>query len=203
MNKMAEVVGLFENGTAKVKFDGEEVPSEKEYGFLRHYIPKVGDKVFMMEFNGSYIIFDAVDYQVPSQKPINLNYIKGNTTIEGDLTLKGGPTTVEAVNGKFTNIKSEKIEAKDIEEKFNDYKEIIDTNKKTIEDVKTSTTKAQNTADNAQRTANSANTAANNAQSTANSARSTAAQLQGSISSINMQISNINTQIAMLRARIR
>lgn len=217
MNKMAEVVGLFENGTAKVKFDGEEVPSEKEYGFLRHYIPKVGDKVFMMEFNGSYIIFDAVDYQVPSQKPINLNYIKGNTTIEGDLTLKGGPTTVEAVNGKFTNIKSEKIEAKNIEEKFRDYKEIIDTNKKTIEDVKAATTKAQNTADNAQSTANSANTAANNAQrtansaqstansaqSTANSARSTAAQLQGSISSINMQISNINTQIAMLKARIR
>lgn len=217
MNKMAEVVGLFENGTAKVKFDGEEVPLEKEYGFLRHYIPKVGDKVFMMEFNGSYIIFDAVDYQVPSQKPINLNYIKGNTTIEGDLTLKGGPTTVEAVNGKFTNIKSEKIEAKNIEEKFRDYKEIIDTNKKTIEDVKAATTKAQNTADNAQSTANSANTAANNAQrtansaqstansaqSTANSARSTAAQLQGSISSINMQISNINTQIAMLRARIR
>ena len=203
MNKMAEVVGLFENGTAKVKFDGEEVPSEKEYGFLRHYIPKVGDKVFMMEFNGSYIIFDAVDYQVPSQKPINLNYIKGNTTIEGDLTLKGGPTTVEAVNGKFTNIKSEKIEAKNIEEKFSDYKEIIDTNKKTIEDVKAATTMAQNTADNAQSTANSARSTANSAQSTANSARSTAAQLQGSISSINMQISNINTQIAMLRARIR
>ena len=217
MNKMAEVVGLFENGTAKVKFDGEEVASEKEYGFLRHYIPKVGDKVFMMEFNGSYIIFDAVDYQVPSQKPINLNYIKGNTTIEGDLTLKGGPTTVEAVNGKFTNIKSEKIEAKNIEEKFRDYKEIIDTNKKTIEDVKAATTKAQNTADNAQSTANSAQSTANSArstansaqstansaQSTANSARSTAAQLQGSISSINMQISNINTQIAMLRARIR
>ena len=210
MNKMAEVVDLFENGTAKVRFDGEEVASEKEYGFLRHYIPKVGDKVFMMEFNGSYIIFDAVDYQVPSQKPINLNYIKGNTTIEGDLTLKGGPTTVEAVNGKFTNIKSEKIEAKNIEEKFSDYKEIVDTNKKTIEDVKAATTKAQNTADNAQSTANSAQSTANraqstanSAQSTANSAQSTATQLQGSISSINMQISNINTQIAMLKARIR
>lgn len=217
MNKMAEVVGLFENGTAKVKFDGEEVASEKEYGFLRHYIPKVGDKVFMMEFNGSYIIFDAVDYQVPAQKPINLNYIKGNTVIEGNLTLKGGPTTVEAVNGKFANIKSEKIEAKNIEEKFRDYKEIIDTNKKTIEDVNAATTRAQNTADNAQSTANSAqstansaqstansaNIAANNAQSTANSARSTAAQLQSSISSINMQISNINVQISMLRARIR
>ena len=198
MNKMAEVVGLFENGTAKVKFDGEEVPSEKEYGFLRHYIPKVGDKVFMMEFNGSYIIFDAVDYQVPAQKPIDLNYIKGNTVIEGNLTLKGGPTTVEAVNGKFT-----KIEAKNIEEKFDDYKELIDTNIKEINEVKTAATQAQSAADSAQRTANSAKTAADNAQSTANSARSTATQLQSSISSINMQISSINTQITMLKAKIR
>ena len=210
MNKMAEVVGLFENGTAKVRFDGEEVPSEKEYGFLRHYIPKVGDKVFMMEFNGSYIIFDAVDYQVPAQKPINLNYIKGNTVIEGNLTLKGGPTTVEAVNGKFTNIKSEKVEAKNIED-------LINTNKTNIAEAKTVATKAQSTADegkklatqaqgaadSAQRTADSAKTAASNAQSTANSARSTATQLQSSISSINMQISSINTQIAMLKARIR
>ena len=212
MNKMAEVVDLFENGTAKVRFDGEEVPSEKEYGFLRHYIPKVGDKVFMMEFNGSYIIFDAVDYQVPAQKPINLNYIKGNTVIEGNLTLKGGPTTVEAVNGKFT-----KLEAKNIEDKFVDYKELIDINKKNIAEVKTATTKAQSTADegkklatqaqsaadSAQRTADSAKTAASNAQSTANSARSTATQLQGSISSINTQISSINMKISMLQARIR
>lgn len=198
MNKMAEVVGLFENGTAKVRFDGEEVPSEKEYGFLRHYIPKIGDKVFMMEFNGSYIIFDAVDYQVPAQKPINLNYIKGNTVIEGNLTLKGGPTTVEAVNGKFT-----KLEAKNIEDKFVDYKELIDTNKKSIEEVKTAATKAQNSADSAQITANNANTAASNAQSTANSAKSTATQLQSSISRINGQISNINSQIIYLKSRIR
>ena len=198
MNKMAEVVDLFENGTAKVRFDGEEVPSEKEYGFLRHYIPKVGDKVFMMEFNGSYIIFDAVDYQVPAQKPINLNYIKGNTVIEGNLTLKGGPTTVEAVNGKFT-----KLEAKNIEDKFVDYKELMDTNKKNIAEVKTAATKAQPSADSAQITANNANTAASNAQSTANSARSTAAQLQSSISRINGQISNINSQIVYLKSRIR
>lgn len=198
MNKMAEVVDLFENGTAKVRFDGEEVPSEKEYGFLRHYIPKVGDKVFMMEFNGSYIIFDAVDYQVPAQKPINLNYIKGNTVIEGNLTLKGGPTTVEAVNGKFT-----KLEAKNIEDKFIDYKELINTNKKSIEEAKTAATKAQNSADSAQITANNANTAASNAQSTANSARSTATQLQSSISRINGQISNINSQIIYLKSRIR
>lgn len=210
MNKMAEVVDLFENGTAKVRFDGEEVPSEKEYGFLRHYIPKVGDKVFMMEFNGSYIIFDAVDYQVPAQKPINLNYIKGNTVIEGNLTLKGGPTTVEAVNGKFTNINAEKIKAKNIEN-------LINTNKTNIDEVKTAATKAQSTADeskqlaiqaknaatNAQSAANNANTAAGNAQSTANSVRSTATQLQSSISRINSQINSINSQISYLKSKIR
>ena len=210
MNKMAEVVDLFENGTAKVRFDGEEVPSEKEYGFLRHYIPKVGDKVFMMEFNGSYIIFDAVDYQVPAQKPINLNYIKGNTVIEGNLTLKGGPTTVEAVNGKFTNINAEKIKAKNIEDLKN-------TNKTNIDEVKTAATKAQSTADeskqlaiqaknaatNAQSAANNANTAAGNAQSTANSVRSTATQLQSSISRINSQINSINSQISYLKSKIR
>ena len=217
MNKMAEVVGLFENGTAKVRFDGEEVPSEKEYGFLRHYIPKIGDKVFMMEFNGSYIIFDAVDYQVPVQKPINLNYIKGDTVIEGNLTLKGGPTTVEAIKGKFTNINSEKVEAKNIEEKFDDFNELMDSTKETLGEVKAtaelakssadrsekSATEAKSTASSAQRAAERAQTAASNAQSTASSARSTASQLSSSISSINMQISSINMKIAMLQARIR
>lgn len=116
MNKMAEVVGLFENGTAKVKFDGEEVPSEKEYGFLRHYIPKVGDKVFMMEFNGSYIIFDAVDYQVEPQKPISLNDVKGDVHIDGNLNLIGGARVLDAVNGKFDSIHVDKIFYKELSE---------------------------------------------------------------------------------------
>lgn len=116
MNKMAEVVGLFENGTAKVKFDGEEVPSEKEYGFLRHYIPKVGDKVFMMEFNGSYIIFDAVDYQVEPQKPISLNDVKGDVHIDGNLNLIGGARVLDAVNGNFDSIHVDKIFYKELSE---------------------------------------------------------------------------------------
>ncbi|MDU1582143.1 MAG: hypothetical protein E6864_00160 [Peptoniphilus harei] len=210
MNKMAEVVGLFENGTAKVRFDGEEVPSEKEYGFLRHYIPKVGDKVFMMEFNGSYIIFDAVDYQVPAQKPINLNYIKGNTVIEGNLTLKGGPTIVEAVNGKFTNINAEKIEAKNINEMFNNFNEALDATKDTLGGVKATAELAEMAAKRndklvteAKSTADSAQRAAERAQTAASDARSKASQLSSSISSINMQISSINMKISMLQARIR
>lgn len=147
MNKMAEVIGYFENGTAKVKFDGEETPSEKEYGFLRHYIPKIGDRVFMMEFNGSYIIFDAVDYQVPAQKPINQNYIKGNVVIEGDLTLKGGPKTVEATNGKFDNLNASNVN-KNFEE-----------NKKIIEENKNAAKSAQDKADEAYQKASSASSA--------------------------------------------
>lgn len=148
MNKMAEVIGFFENGTAKVKFDGEETPSEKEYGFLRHYIPKIGDRVFMMDFNGSYIIFDAVDYQVPAQKPLNQNYIKGNTVIEGNLILKGEKAAIESANGEFKTCKAENID-----DKLKKLDSAIDGIKK---DIKTNTDRineARNIANNAQRTA--------------------------------------------------
>lgn len=148
MNKMAEVIGFFENGTAKVKFDGEETPSEKEYGFLRHYIPKIGDRVFMMDFNGSYIIFDAVDYQVPAQKPLNQNYIKGNTVIEGNLILKGEKAVIESANGEFKTCK-----AGNIDDKLKELDSAIDGIKK---DIKTNTdgiNGVRNIANNAQRTA--------------------------------------------------
>lgn len=147
MNKMAEVIGFFENGTAKVKFDGEETPSEKEYGFLRHYIPKIGDRVFMMDFNGSYIIFDAVDYQVPAQKPLNQNYIKGNTVIEGNLILKGEKAVIESANGEFKTCKAENID-----DKLKKLDSAIDGINK---DIKTNTDRineARNIANNAQRT---------------------------------------------------
>ena len=63
-DKLAEVVELTERKTAKVRFDGEESISEKEYPYLRSYVPKIGDKVFMKSFNGSYIIFDAISFEV-------------------------------------------------------------------------------------------------------------------------------------------
>ena len=62
--KLAEVVELTEIGTAKVKFEGEESPSEKEYPYYRSYVPRVGDKVHMVEFNGSYIIADAISHEI-------------------------------------------------------------------------------------------------------------------------------------------
>lgn len=181
MNKMAEVVGFFENGTAKIQFDGEDIPSEKEYGFLRHYIPKIGDRVFMMEFNGSYIIFDAVDYQVSAQKPINLNYIKGDAVIEGNLTLKGGPKTVESVNGIFKNIIVDKISCENLDKKSKEHEELIKENKSKLE-------QAQSTANNAQSAASRAQTAASNA--------------AGQISGINMKINNMQNQISNLQSQV-
>lgn len=150
MNKMAEVIGFFENGTAKVKFDGEETPSEKEYGFLRHYIPKIGDRVFMMDFNGSYIIFDAVDYQVPAQKPLNQNYIKGNTVIEGNLILKGEKAVIESANGEFKTCKAENIDdkLKKLDSAIDGIKKDIKTNTDGINGVRNIANNAQRTAEN-------------------------------------------------------
>lgn len=150
MNKMAEVIGFFENGTAKVKFDGEETPSEKEYGFLRHYIPKIGDRVFMMDFNGSYIIFDAVDYQVPAQKPLNQNYIKGNTVIEGNLILKGEKAVIESANGEFKTCKAENIDdkLKKLDSAIDGINKDIKTNTDRINEVRNIANNAQRTAEN-------------------------------------------------------
>lgn len=150
MNKMAEVIGFFENGTAKVKFDGEETPSEKEYGFLRHYIPKIGDRVFMMDFNGSYIIFDAVDYQVPAQKPLNQNYIKGNTVIEGNLILKGEKAVIESANGEFKTCKAENIDdkLKKLDSAIDGINKDIKTNTDRINEVRNIANNAQRTVEN-------------------------------------------------------
>lgn len=71
MNKMAKVVGFFEETkTAKIQFDGEEKPAEKEYPYLSSYSPKLDDKVFCLEFGESFIILGEVTFQ---KKPFDLN----------------------------------------------------------------------------------------------------------------------------------
>ena len=71
MNKMATVVGFFEETkTAKIQFDGEEKPAEKEYPYLASYSPKLDDKVFCLEFGESFIILGEVTFQ---KKPFDLN----------------------------------------------------------------------------------------------------------------------------------
>lgn len=68
--KLATVTALFEDGTAKIQFFGEDKASEKEYSYIASYAPTVGDKVFLAPFADSYIIIGKVLYmEKPSYEP--------------------------------------------------------------------------------------------------------------------------------------
>ena len=62
--KLAIVVDLFENETAKIQFDGEEEPSEKQYAYLDSYTPEIEDRVLIGALGGSYVILGKVNYNV-------------------------------------------------------------------------------------------------------------------------------------------
>lgn len=62
--KLATVVELFENNTAKIKFDGEETVSEKQYAYLDSYIPTQNDRVLLGILGGTYVILGKVNYNV-------------------------------------------------------------------------------------------------------------------------------------------
>lgn len=62
--KLATVIDLFENATAKVLFDGEEEPSEKQYSYLDSYVPSVGDRALLGALGGTYIILGKINYNV-------------------------------------------------------------------------------------------------------------------------------------------
>lgn len=72
--KLATVVGLFDNGTAKIQFDGETEPSEKEYAYFSSYRPVVGDRVLLAKVGGTYVIMNSIAYNQPVQpaQPSNL-----------------------------------------------------------------------------------------------------------------------------------
>jgi len=60
--KLATVVELFENGTAKIQFDGEDVPSEKQYAYLSSYAPEAGDRILLIALGGTYVILGKVNF---------------------------------------------------------------------------------------------------------------------------------------------
>ena len=97
MNKMATVVGFFEDSkAAKIQFDGEEKPAEKEYPYLSSYSPKLDDKVFCMEFGDSYIIMGEVNFQTV---PFSLDnaFMENLKPIKDDLKVtKDDLTTAKA-----------------------------------------------------------------------------------------------------------
>lgn len=77
--KLATVVGLWENGSAKIQFDGEDEPSEKEYSYLASYKPAINDRVLLASVAGTYIILNKVKYKEEVEEDREL------FTLEGDV----------------------------------------------------------------------------------------------------------------------
>lgn len=59
-DKLGIVVEIFSNGNPKIKFDGENIPSEKEYTRLSSYSPEVGDRVLLLYISGTYVVLGKV-----------------------------------------------------------------------------------------------------------------------------------------------
>lgn len=89
-DKLATVTGFFDSGAAKVKFDGEEEESKKEYPFMKHCIPKEGDRVYMKEFADSYIIYGVVLFETAPEK---LDGTEGDWTVNGIIKAKSAEIT--------------------------------------------------------------------------------------------------------------
>lgn len=110
--RLGTVTNLFENGTAQVRFDGEESPSQKQYAFLSTYRPAVDDRVFLAAIGGTYVILGAISHEISQDDPTEGNFVtlqvSESAQIE-DLTVSGSATlqslTVNygaAINGVFS-----------------------------------------------------------------------------------------------------
>ncbi len=185
MNKMATVVGFFEETkTAKIQFDGEEKPAEKEYPYLASYSPKLDDKVFCLEFGESFIILGEVTFQ---KKPFDL---------DDTLTKAIDPTRKElkALSDKHDVDKTElttKIEA----------------NAKSIEANKTSIATNKSSADSSIKSlwssVNSNTNKVNTAQDAADSANRKHTDLESKVKSNTSRSSGNKTEIERARNDIR
>jgi hypothetical protein len=102
--KLGTVADLFENGTAKIQFDGEETPSEKQYAYLSSYTPAKDDRVLLGAMGGTYIILGKVNYDVSPDVEEEIDRylfdlkqvimkkglsITGNTDVAGNLNVTG------------------------------------------------------------------------------------------------------------------
>lgn len=54
--RLATVSALFENGAPQITFDGESVPSKKEYSQADGFNLAVGDRVILLRIGKNYII---------------------------------------------------------------------------------------------------------------------------------------------------
>ena len=62
--KLGTVASVAANYSARVKFDGEEEASTKEYAFLAGYYPTVGDRVLLASASGTNIIVGKISIGV-------------------------------------------------------------------------------------------------------------------------------------------
>lgn len=110
--KLATVVELFDIDTAKIQFDGEDTPSEKQYAYLTSYTPKLNDRVLLCIVGGTYIILGKISY---NEEPSNLideeiNDIKGTiVTINNNIdTINDNINTINsdvtAVEGSLDSV---------------------------------------------------------------------------------------------------
>lgn len=101
--KLATVIDLFENDTAKLKFDGEDVASEKEYAYLDSYTPTADDRVLLGVLGGTYVILGKINYNVsPSTEEEIDRYlfdlkqviIQKGLNVTGSATFNSGATVM-------------------------------------------------------------------------------------------------------------
>jgi chromosome segregation ATPase len=193
MNKMATVVGFFEETkTAKIQFDGEDKPAEKEYPYLSSYSPKLDDKVFCLEFGESFIILGEVTFQ---KKPFDLN-----ETLTNSIEPK-----IKALSDKHDADKTElttKIvaNAKSIEAN----KSAISTNKSStdssISKLWNSVNSNTNKVKTAQNTADSVNRKFNDLESKVNSNTSRSRTNETNISAIKKDMTRLSSDVSSIRS---
>lgn len=98
--KLGTVVELFDIGTAKIQFDGEEEPSEKEYSYLASYSPNIGDRVLLASVAGTYVIMDKIKYQEVAEESGKLFTLEGNVIKANyNMELKGWIDALNEVSG--------------------------------------------------------------------------------------------------------
>ena len=106
--RLGTVTNLFENGTAQVRFDGEESPSQKQYAFLSTYRPVVDDRVFLAAIGGTYVILGAISHEISGDDPDEGNFttlqVSESAQIK-DLTVSGSATLQSLIvnNGAVIN----------------------------------------------------------------------------------------------------
>lgn len=114
--KLATVMELFENQTAKIKFDGEDTPSEKQYAYLDSYVPKEDDRVLLGVLGGTYVILGKVNYNVPPSKEEEIDrylFDLKQVIMEKGLNIKGDTIAenIEADNINSVSINTDGITA--------------------------------------------------------------------------------------------